>query len=135
MASSDPIREVALTSPSDWDAWDEMFRTKAQINDLWAHIDPSTDGEELLRKPIKPKVSNFPKYTQNSRQGTPTSTAQEGGRRRARTRGTQGTATATPEYTPTVEPAMSMSEMSPEDQRIFQSLINLYNIDMREYNT
>ena len=63
MAPSDPMKEVVLISPSDWDVWDEMFRTKAQINNLWAHIDPNTDREKLLRKPIKPKVSDFSKYT------------------------------------------------------------------------
>ena len=137
MASTNLPGDVTLTSPSEWDTWDEVFRTKAQINDLWEHIDPSTDGEELLRKPIKPRVSDFPKHIQNSRQESPTPTEQEGGRRRARTRGVQETQTQTdtPEYPPTKEPARSMSDMSPEDLLIFQSLINIYDIDMREYNT
>ena len=60
------MREVVLISPSDWDIWDEIFKTKAQINDLWAHIDPNINKEKLLKKPIKLKISDFPKYTQNN---------------------------------------------------------------------
>ena len=132
MASTNPLRDITLTSPSEWDAWDDELRTKANSSDLWAHIDPTTDGKKLLERPTKPEASDFPKYIHQSRQETPTPTEQEGGRRRARTRGIQQT--DTPEYPLTEEPARSMLDMSPEDQKTFQSLINIYNTDMRDYN-
>ena len=37
-------------------------------------------------------------------------------------------------YLFTKEPARSMLNMSPEDQKTFQSLINIYNTDIRDYN-
>ena len=61
-------------SPLEWDMWDEEFRTKAKNSDLWAHIDPSTDGKKLLEKPTKPEVSDFPKHIHHSRQKMPTPT-------------------------------------------------------------
>ena len=54
--------EIVLTSPSDWESWDEVFRYKAKVNDLWAYIDPSTDGEKLIGKPAMPEESDFIKY-------------------------------------------------------------------------
>ena len=136
MASTNPLRDVVLTSSLEWDAWDEVLRTKAKSSDLWAYIDPSTDGKKLLERPTKPEVLDFPKHIHNSRQETPTPTEQEGGRRRVRTRGIQETHTQTDtsEYPPTEEPARSMLDMSPEDQKTFQSLFNIYNIEMRDYN-
>ena len=87
MASTNPLRDVTLTSPSEWDAWDKVLRTKAKSSDLWAHINPSTDGKKLLEKLTKPEVLDFLKYIHNSRQETPTPTEQEGGRYKARTKG------------------------------------------------
>ena len=40
----------------------------------------------------------------------------------------------TPEYPLIKEPARSILNMSPEDQKTFQSLVNIYNIDIRDYN-
>ena len=74
MASINPLRNVILTSLSKWYAWDEVLRTKAKSNDLWAYINPSTDGKKLLEKPTKLEVSDFPKHIHNSRQETPTPT-------------------------------------------------------------
>ena len=74
MASINPLRDITLTSPLEWDAWNEVLRTKAKSNDLWAHIDPSTNGKKLLEKPTKPEVSDFPKHIHNNRQETPTPT-------------------------------------------------------------
>ena len=37
-------------------------------------------------------------------------------------------------YPFTKEPARSMLDMSPENQKTFQSLINIYNTDMKDYN-
>ena len=67
MALINPLKDVTLTSPLKWDAWDEEFRTKAKSNDLWAHINPSTDGKKLLERPTKPEASDFPKYIHQSR--------------------------------------------------------------------
>ena len=38
------------------------------------------------------------------------------------------------EYLPTKEPARLILNISPEDQKTFQSLINIYNTDIRDYN-
>ena len=62
MASINPLRDITLTSPSEWDAWDNKLKTKAKSNDLWAHIDPIINGKKLLKKLTKPKASDFPKY-------------------------------------------------------------------------
>ena len=34
MALINPLRDITLTSPSEWDAWDKEFKTKAKSNDL-----------------------------------------------------------------------------------------------------
>ena len=34
MALINPLRDVILTSPLEWDAWDEIFKTKAKSSDL-----------------------------------------------------------------------------------------------------
>ena len=61
-------------SPSEWNAWDKVLRTKAKSSDLWRHINPSINGKKLLEKPIKPEVSDFLKYIYHSRQEMPTPT-------------------------------------------------------------
>ena len=61
-------------SPLEWDAWDEVLKTKAKSNNLWTHIDPSTNSKKLLERPTKPKVSDFPKHIHNNRQEMPTPT-------------------------------------------------------------
>ena len=62
MAFINSLRDITLTSPLKWDAWDDEFRTKAKSNDLWAHIDPITNGKKFLERPTKPKALDFPKY-------------------------------------------------------------------------
>ena len=47
-------------SPSDWAAWDEMFGNKARTRRLWARIDPTIDGKDVLVKPGKPKTLRTP---------------------------------------------------------------------------
>ena len=66
MALINPLKDITLTSLSEWDTWDDEFRTKANNNDLWAHINPITNGKKLLEKPTKPKASDFPKYIHQS---------------------------------------------------------------------
>ena len=41
MALINPLRDVILMSPLEWDAWDEVLKTKVKSNDLWGYIDPS----------------------------------------------------------------------------------------------
>ena len=67
MALINPLRDITLISPSEWDAWDDELRTKAKSSDLWAHIDPTTDGKKLLERPTKLKASDFLKYIYQSR--------------------------------------------------------------------
>ena len=67
MALINPLRDIILTFLSEWDAWDNELRTKAKSSDLWAHIDPSTDGKKLLERPTKPKALDFSKYIHQSR--------------------------------------------------------------------
>ena len=66
MASNNPVKEVVLTSPLDWDIQDEIFKIKAQINDLQAYINLNINREKLFKKPIKSKLLDFPKYTQSN---------------------------------------------------------------------
>ena len=40
----------------------------------------------------------------------------------------------TPKYPPTKEPARLILNISPENQKTFQSLITIYNTDIRDYN-
>ena len=54
--------KIILISPLDWEIWDEVFKYKAKVNDLWAYIDPNTDGEKLIGKPVMPEKSDFIKY-------------------------------------------------------------------------
>ena len=67
MALINPLRDVTLTSPLEWDAWDDELRTKAKSSDLWAHINPTTNGKKLLERPIKLEASDFLKYIHQSR--------------------------------------------------------------------
>ena len=67
MASINPLRDVTLTFPLKWDAWDEEFRTKAKSSDLWVYIDPIIKGKKLFKKPIKLEASDFLKYIYQSR--------------------------------------------------------------------
>ena len=62
MASINLLRDITLISPLEWDAWDEVLKTKAKSNDLWAYIDPSTNGKKLFKRPTKPEISDFPKH-------------------------------------------------------------------------
>ena len=62
MALINPLRDIILISPLEWDAWDDKFRTKVKNNDLWAHIDPIINGKKLLERLTKPEASDFPKY-------------------------------------------------------------------------
>ena len=62
MALINPLRDIILISPLEWDAWDDEFRTKAKSNDLWAYIDPITNGKKLLERPTKPEALDFLKY-------------------------------------------------------------------------
>ena len=66
MALTNPLRDITLTSPLEWDAWDNKLKTKAKSSNLWAYIDPTTNGKKLLKRPTKPKASNFPKYIYQS---------------------------------------------------------------------
>ena len=67
MALINPLRDIILTFPLKWNAWDKELRTKAKSNNLWAHIDPSTDGKKLLERPTKPEMSDFLKHIHQSR--------------------------------------------------------------------
>ena len=62
MALINPLRDIILISPLKWDAWNEEFRIKVKSSDLWAYIDPSTNGKKFLKRPTKPKVLDFLKY-------------------------------------------------------------------------
>ena len=62
MALINPLRDITLISPLEWDTWDDKFRTKAKSSDLWAHINPITNGKKLLERPTKPEASDFLKY-------------------------------------------------------------------------
>ena len=62
MVLINPLRDIILISPSEWDAWDNELRTKANSSDLWVYIDPITDGKKLLERPTKPKALDFLKY-------------------------------------------------------------------------
>ena len=62
MALINPLRDIILISPLEWDAWDNELRTKAKSSDLWAYIDPIIDGKKLFKRPTKPEASDFLKY-------------------------------------------------------------------------
>ena len=66
MALINPLRDITLMSPLEWDAWDDELKTKANNNNLWAHIDPIINGKKLLKRLTKPKALDFPKYIHQS---------------------------------------------------------------------
>ena len=66
IALTNPLRNVTLISPLKWDAWDEVLRTKAKSNNLWAYIDPNINGKKLLEKLTKLKRSDFSKHIYQS---------------------------------------------------------------------
>ena len=65
MALINLLKDITLISLLEWDAWDKVLKIKAKSSDLWAHIDPSTNGKKLLERPTKLKVSDFPKHIHN----------------------------------------------------------------------
>ena len=67
MALINPLRDITLTFPLKWDAWDDELRIKVKSSDLWAYIDLSIDGKKLLERPIKLEALDFPKYIHQSR--------------------------------------------------------------------
>ena len=56
---------VVLASPNDWDEWIELIKRKANANQIWKYVDPSTAADKLpkLKEPIRavPKDVNSQK--------------------------------------------------------------------------
>ena len=67
MALINPLRDITLTSPLKWDAWDDELKTKVNSNDLWAYINPITNGKKLIKRLTKLETSDFLKYIHQSR--------------------------------------------------------------------
>ena len=67
MALINLLRDITLISFLEWEAWDKVLKIKAKRSNLWGYINPSTYGKRLLKRPIKPEVSDFPKNIYNSR--------------------------------------------------------------------
>ena len=104
--------ETTLTSPTHWETWDAEFRTKAIDMALWDYIDPQQEGDDLLSRPIKPQFKDFARAT------TPTATPVDS----ATIDGSQGPLRAT-----------TYMELSSENQKSFQFLMNTYNHEMTRY--
>ena len=66
MALINPLKDITLMSPLEWDAWDNKFKTKVNNNNLWVYIDLIINGKKFLEKPIKPKALDFLKYIHQS---------------------------------------------------------------------
>jgi hypothetical protein len=51
---------IILTSPSNWDEWVEIIKTKAEAEKVWDFVDPSIATENLksLTQPEVPKPVN-----------------------------------------------------------------------------
>src|SRR5205809_3282491 len=47
---------IILSSPSDWDEWLAVVKSKALMAEIWRFIDPSTDKQQLpiLEEPAMP---------------------------------------------------------------------------------
>ena len=67
MVLINPLRDITLMSPLESDAWDNELKTKVNNNDLWVHINLIINGKKLLKRPTKPKASDFLKYIYQSR--------------------------------------------------------------------
>ena len=104
--------EAMLTSPMHWETRDAEFRTKAIDMALWDYIDPKQEGDDLLTRPTKPQFRDFPMAT---------------------------TTTVTPADSVTVDGsqgplrATTYMELSSENQKSFQFLMNTYNHEMNRY--
>ena len=62
MALINPLRDIILISPLEWDVWDNKFRIKTNNNDLWVYINLIINGKKFFKRPIKPKALDFLKY-------------------------------------------------------------------------
>ena len=51
--------QIILNSPSDWEDWIEVIRTRALGTEIWEYVDPSTkeDSIRILREPEIPTAS------------------------------------------------------------------------------
>ena len=67
MGSINPLKDIILMSPLEWDAWDDELRTKVNNNNLWAYIDLIINGKKFLKRPTKLKASDFLMYIYQSR--------------------------------------------------------------------
>src|SRR5438876_1822627 len=58
MSSTQPALPVTivLASPSDWDEWLAIVKSKALTSEIWQFINPATDKEQLptLKEPTMP---------------------------------------------------------------------------------
>ncbi|KAL2192211.1 hypothetical protein P885DRAFT_82426 [Corynascus similis CBS 632.67] len=54
--------DVKLSSPADWETWNNCFKSEAATRDLWELIKPDGDLTGYFRKPpVRPALENYPK--------------------------------------------------------------------------
>ena len=62
MATSQSTEKITLNGPDDWEVWSTQFKAKAVASELWALIDPETEGRpSFTKKPVPPKVEDYDK--------------------------------------------------------------------------
>ncbi|OCL02306.1 hypothetical protein AOQ84DRAFT_252349, partial [Glonium stellatum] len=57
------VATVILSSPSDWDEWIEVIKTKAIVGKVWKYVDPYIKREDLpsLVEPSRPTAEDINK--------------------------------------------------------------------------
>ena len=129
-----------LLSPSDWENWDNDFKAKAVGLQLWDHINPDKDEAPLEGRPERPRISDFQKAHPVFTPGTSNSQSQAGSNAGQTQPGSVTTQSQTldhqhSQHSETPVPATIFTDMSTEDQRNYQFLLNSYHQDCRRYQT
>jgi len=49
------VSTLILASPTDWDEWLKVIKSRANTNRIWKYVDPSTPADDLpkLKKPVR----------------------------------------------------------------------------------
>ncbi|KAJ2892354.1 hypothetical protein MKZ38_009950 [Zalerion maritima] len=123
--------EAILSNPLAWEAWDDQFRARAVDSFLWDYINPDTQGNELLSKPIEPRYSDFPRNMPRGPAQRSTQTiAGAPGAPTGKPQGPLASPSADPIHIP---PASNYRELSSEQQKAYQFLTSNYNHELRHY--
>lgn len=113
MSSIEQAKIKTLASSSDWEEWNEIFKTKAITARLWKCIDPKSQ-EPFRTEPIEPNPEKF--------------------KTNGPTRNTRGQSSGS-QSTTTPSPPITADDLTGEDSTRFTNAWNRYESKKADYET